>query len=101
MLAERPEDQNDEFKNRGDRDPEFVTPPENEEMKLTSLNELPFEKQFAVLSFERQVDQMSREQAQDFLKNLNRNFIAREEIYKRMLKDQWMKFDSGYKSQTA
>jgi len=89
MLAERPEDRDNEPQNNMDLD------------HVTSLSELPFEKQFAVLSFERQVDQMSREQAQDFLKALNRSFIAREEMYKRMLKSQWIDFGSDLKGSQA
>ena len=91
MLAERPEDQNNEFNNQNDGDFGLETP----------LSDLPLEKQFFVLQFERQVDQMSREQAQDFLKRLNRSFIVKEEMYKKLCKDDWLKFDADFKNSQA
>lgn len=51
--------------------------------------ELSLEQQFSIRSFETQVQQMSREQAQDFLVKLYEQMIVRENMYKQFLKHQW------------
>ncbi len=50
---------------------------------------LTLEQQFSIRSFESQVNQMSREQAQDFLIKLYEQMMIRENIYKQFLKHQW------------
>lgn len=51
--------------------------------------ELSLEQQFSIRSFQTQVEQMSREQAQDFLIKLYEQMIVRESMYKAFLKHQW------------
>jgi hypothetical protein len=51
--------------------------------------ELTLEQQFNIRSFESQVQQMSREQAQDFLVKLYEQMIMRETMYRHFLKQQW------------
>jgi hypothetical protein len=51
--------------------------------------ELTLEQQFNIRSFETQVQQMSREQAQDFLVKLYEQMIMRETMYRHFLKQQW------------
>lgn len=51
--------------------------------------ELTLEQQFALRSFETQVEQMSREQAQQFLVKLYEQMLARETLYKQFLRQQW------------
>lgn len=51
--------------------------------------DLSLEQQFSIRSFETQVQQMSREQAQDFLIKLYEQMIVRENMYKQFLKRQW------------
>lgn len=51
--------------------------------------ELTLEQQFSIRSFETQVQQMSREQAQDFLVKLYEQMVMRENMYKHFLKHQW------------
>ena len=51
--------------------------------------ELSLEQQFSIRSFQTQVEQMSREQAQDFLIELYEQMIVRENMYKVFLKHQW------------
>lgn len=51
--------------------------------------ELSLEQQFSLRSFETQVDQMSREQAQHFLIQLYEQMMLRETMYKHFLKHQW------------
>lgn len=50
---------------------------------------LTLEQQFSLRSFETQVEQMSREQAQHFLVNLYKQMMLREEMYRHFLKHQW------------
>jgi len=56
--------------------------------------ELSLEQQFSIRSFETQVQQMSREQAQDFLVKLYEQMVVREATYQELLKHQWG-LDSG------
>ncbi|MFP4119486.1 NblA/ycf18 family protein [Coleofasciculus sp.] len=51
--------------------------------------QLSLEQQFNIRSFETQVQQMSREQAQDFLVKLYEQMIMRENMYKEFLKHEW------------
>ncbi len=51
--------------------------------------ELSLEQQFSIRSFETQVQQMSHEQAQDFLVKLYQQMVMREATYKQLLKHQW------------
>jgi len=55
----------------------------NEPMQLT------LEQQFALRSFESQVEKMSREQAQEFLVKLYEQMMMRETMYKEFLKHEW------------
>ena len=56
---------------------------------MSHPTELSLEQQFSICSFQTQVKQMSREQAQDFLINLYEQMIVRENMYKAFLKHQW------------
>lgn len=56
--------------------------------------ELSMEQEFSIRSFSDQVDRMSREQAQEFLVNLYRQMMLKEEMYKNFLKHEWG-LDSG------
>ena len=51
--------------------------------------ELSIEQQFSLRSFSTSVEKMSREQAQDFLVQLYREMLVRENLYKDALKHQW------------
>ncbi|AFZ12737.1 Phycobilisome degradation protein nblA [Crinalium epipsammum PCC 9333] len=51
--------------------------------------ELSLEQQFSIRSFETQVEHMSHEQAQQFLVQLYKQMMMREETYKNLLKHQW------------
>ncbi len=51
--------------------------------------DLSLEQQFNLRSFEHQVQDMSREQAQEFLVNLYRQMILQENSYRTLLKHQW------------
>ena len=51
--------------------------------------ELSLEQKFSVRSFENQVQQMSREQAQDFLIKLYDQMMVKENMYKSFIKHQW------------
>jgi hypothetical protein len=50
---------------------------------------LSLEQQFNLRSFQTQVENMSREQATDFLIKLYEEMLVRENIYKDVLKHQW------------
>ncbi len=51
--------------------------------------DLPLEKQFNIRSFESQVDRMTLEQAQHFLKQIYTQMILRETMYQDFLKHKW------------
>ena len=51
--------------------------------------ELSLEQQFSLTSFKLQVNEMSREQAQEFLINLYEHMMVRENMYQQFLKHQW------------
>lgn len=60
---------------------------------MENQTELSLEQQFSLRSFQDQVEQMSREQAQNFLIGLYKSMLVRETMYKELLKHQWG-FDS-------
>jgi hypothetical protein len=51
--------------------------------------EFTLEQQFNLRSFETQVKDMNLEQAQDFLVELYRQMIAKDNAYKSLIKHQW------------
>lgn len=51
--------------------------------------ELSLEQEFSLRTFSDQVQQMSREQAQEFLLMLHQQMIIREATYQELLKHQW------------
>ena len=55
---------------------------------------LSLEQQFSIRSFATQVQQMSHEQAQEFLVKLYEQMVVRETTYQELLKHQWG-IDSG------
>lgn len=57
--------------------------------------ELSLEQQFNLRSFETQVQQMSHQQAQEFLITLYEQMILRENMYKEFIKHQWG-FESNF-----
>ncbi|MEH2162873.1 MAG: NblA/ycf18 family protein [Nostoc sp.] len=56
--------------------------------------ELSLEQEFSLRTFADVVQQMSREQAQEFLLMLYKQMIVREATYQELLKHQW-ELDSG------
>jgi Phycobilisome degradation protein nblA len=56
--------------------------------------ELSLEQEFSLRTFAVQVQQMSREQAQEFLQMLYKHMMIREKTYQELLKHQW-EVDSG------
>lgn len=50
---------------------------------------LSLEQEFNLRNFADQVQQMSREQAQDFLINLHKQMLLREKMYQHFLKHEW------------
>ncbi|MBW4619235.1 MAG: NblA/ycf18 family protein [Cyanosarcina radialis HA8281-LM2] len=56
---------------------------------MSQPNELSLEQQFSIKSFETQVQNLDREQAQQFLVQLYRQMIVQEATYKNLLKHQW------------
>lgn len=59
--------------------------------------ELTLEQEFSLRSFTDQVQQMSREQAQEFLILHYKQMMIREMMYKEILKQQW-KLDMDFAS---
>ena len=51
-------------------------------------NELSLEQKFSLRSFETQVQQMNREQAQEYLVKLYEQMLSRENQYKQVIKHQ-------------
>jgi hypothetical protein len=51
--------------------------------------QLTLEQQFNLRSFESQVEKMSREQAQHFLKGLYAQMLIREATYKQLIRHEW------------
>ena len=51
--------------------------------------DLSLEQQFNVRSFQTQIQDMSREQAQDFLVQLYSQMLWQETTYKKLLKHEW------------
>ena len=56
---------------------------------MSEIQKMSLEQKFSLRSFETQVQQMSREQAQDFLVKLYEQMILRENMYKEFIKHQW------------
>ena len=56
---------------------------------MSEPTKMSLEQKFSLRSFETQVQQMSREQAQDFLIKLYEQMIVRENMYKEFIKHQW------------
>lgn len=56
---------------------------------FTDSNDLSLEQQFSLRSFESQVQQMNREQAQEYLIKLYEQMLSRENAYKEVIKHQW------------
>ncbi|MEH1765674.1 NblA/ycf18 family protein [Nostoc sp.] len=56
--------------------------------------ELSLEQEFSLRTFSDQVQQMSHEQAQEFLLMLYKQMMIRETTYQELLKHQW-ELDSG------
>lgn len=56
--------------------------------------ELSLEQEFSLRTFADQVQQMSREQAQEFLQMLYKQMMIREKTYQELLKHEW-ELDSG------
>lgn len=52
-------------------------------------NELSLEQKFNLRSFETQVQQMNREQAQEYLVKLYEQMLSRDNSYKELIKHQW------------
>jgi hypothetical protein len=61
----------------------------SEDVSMNQPVELSLEQKFSIRSFENQVQQMSHEQAQDFLVKLYEQMIMRETMYRHFLKHQW------------
>jgi Phycobilisome degradation protein nblA len=59
--------------------------------------ELTLEQQFSLRSFTDQVQQMSREQAQEFLILQHKHMMIQETMYKKILKQEW-KLDQDFAS---
>lgn len=59
-------------------------------VKIMSASfDLSLEQQFNIRAFEQQVQDMTHEQAQEFLVSLYRQTLLRENSYKSLLKQQW------------
>jgi hypothetical protein len=56
---------------------------------MSHEQDLSLEQQFSLRSFETQVRQMDRQQAQEFLVKLYEQMLVRENDYKEVLKHQW------------
>ena len=59
------------------------------ELMFKGENELSLEQKFSLRSFESQVQQMNREQAQEYLVKLYEQMLSRENMYKEVIKHQW------------
>jgi hypothetical protein len=66
-----------------------------EESIMEPTTELTLEEEFSLRSFATQVQQMSREQAQEFLIVLNQQMVLREKLYREFLRHEW-KLDQGF-----
>ena len=56
---------------------------------MNQPTELTLEQQFNLSSFKMQVNQMSQEQAQEFLVSLYEQMMIRENMYQHFLKHKW------------
>lgn len=64
------------------------------ELIMNQPMKLSLEQQFSICSFSTQVQNMSHEQAKDFLVKLYEQMVVREATYQELLKHQWG-LDSG------
>ncbi len=64
------------------------------ELTMNQPMKLSLEQQFSICSFSTQVQNMSHEQAKDFLVKLYEQMVVREATYQELLKHQWG-LDSG------
>ena len=58
-------------------------------MEPNTTAELSLEKSFRIHEFNTQVDMMSLEQAQSFLKELHQQMIVKDALYQSILKEAW------------
>lgn len=56
---------------------------------MNNAAELSLEQEFNLRSFQTQVSQMDREQAQDFLVKLYEQMLMKDSLYRNLLKHQW------------
>ncbi|MDJ1183479.1 NblA/ycf18 family protein [Roseofilum casamattae] len=56
---------------------------------MNEPTKLSLEQQFSLRSFQSQVNQMSHEQAQEFLVKLYEQMMLRETMYQEVLKHEW------------
>lgn len=56
---------------------------------MNNAPQLTLEQQFSLLTFENQVKQMSREQAQQFLIDYHKSMVVRDNMYKDLIQKQW------------
>jgi hypothetical protein len=56
---------------------------------MNQPNQLSLEQEFNIRAFADQVQQMSREESQEFLLMLYEQMMIKETIYKELLKSQW------------
>jgi hypothetical protein len=61
--------------------------------------ELSLEQKFSLRSFQTQVSQMSREQAQEFLVQLYEQMMLRETMYRHFLRQEWGLEPNAWKQQ--
>jgi Phycobilisome degradation protein nblA len=73
-------------------------PSKQEQRNMSKSANLSLEQQFSIRSFEHQVRDMSREQAQEFLVNLYAQMMMQENSYKNLLKHQWGIDDSEHQA---
>jgi hypothetical protein len=68
---------------------------------MSQQSKLSLEQQFNIRSFQHQVQDMSREQAQEFLVNLYTQMMMQENSYRNLLKHQWGMIDDEPGQQAA
>lgn len=56
---------------------------------MSNKIELSLEQKFSIRFFETQVNQMSQDQAKEFLVRLYEQMIVQEKMYKEFIKNQW------------
>lgn len=53
------------------------------------MTELSLNQQFNIRAFETQVEKMTLEQSQHFLKELYKQMIVRDAMYQKLLREEW------------